>query len=569
MAIGIAIANTSTAVELDFTGSNIYVKFLDGDRYSEASGSIDTISGGDNGQFTELELRMKAIVSKQVEAGARVQSRSSAAYWNEFGFDGEDNPAVPLNHKKFMKLRGAYIDLLPEYDWLNYVRIGSSDWGMFDPFTFGKMRYIDRDNINGLYFKGPMAAGTWELARISTATFLGPSWRIFNDASTKVIGTDNALVFQFKHPIGDKIDTTLIYENTTDTEKDTTDTTSYNGQDSYQRYSNSITGLKFDTRPADWLDLRLAYYHSTFDFTQTGADSAGGPVPSDNVSDNAFRINMDFTDTGISGLSFNFEYFDIGAGFTSVTAARRESDVLLSEGSESAWFRHGDALWVGGLANEMQQVVVNGWLAQNEFMDFDETGAESVVGWKGFTLITNLDMSDIPITLELTSIDYNNNWQDFGGNANIYNGYGPTAQNQDRETTIAVLNVKHIFDTAGGLDTSFKYKIVNDEDTAQVGTTADDRETDDNGATVSVGNQLTNDVYGSVSYGMYSRDVTLGGTEYNNDKDIFSIHFNYNLPGFEAGMLTQWISGEGDPNQDGTVDSLKQYRLKAYAKVLF
>ncbi len=72
-----------------------------------------------------------------------------------------------------MKLRGAYVELSPGYNWLSQVRIGTSDWGMFDPFTVGKIRYIDRDNYNGLYFKGPMAAGsTWELARVSLPNYL-------------------------------------------------------------------------------------------------------------------------------------------------------------------------------------------------------------------------------------------------------------------------------------------------------------------------------------------------------------------------------------------------------------
>ncbi len=37
------------------------------------------------------------------------------------------------------------------------------------------------------------------------------------------------------------------------------------------------------------------------------------------------------------GLSFNFEYFNIGEAYTSVLAARRESDVLLTEGNDSAF----------------------------------------------------------------------------------------------------------------------------------------------------------------------------------------------------------------------------------------
>ena len=156
LAIGMAFAvPASMAATIDFSGSNIYMKFLDGDRQVVSSSSGDTASGTDTGQWTEFELRMKATISPQVEAGVRLQSRSPSAYWTQFGgFSKEGNNND--TELKYIKLRGAYVQLTPGYSWLNTALIGSSDWGMFDPFTVGKIRYIDRDNINGFYFKGPL-----------------------------------------------------------------------------------------------------------------------------------------------------------------------------------------------------------------------------------------------------------------------------------------------------------------------------------------------------------------------------------------------------------------------------
>ncbi len=48
--------------------------------------SGDTDSDTDHGQWTEFELRIKATISRQVEAGVRIQSRSSSAYWTELRF---------------------------------------------------------------------------------------------------------------------------------------------------------------------------------------------------------------------------------------------------------------------------------------------------------------------------------------------------------------------------------------------------------------------------------------------------------------------------------------------------
>ena len=126
-----------------------------------------------------------------------------------------------------------------------------------------------------------------------------------------------------------------------------------------------------------------------------------------------------------------------------------------------------------------------------------------------------------------------------------------------------------MFPQAGGLDTSFKLKWVKDEDTANNTTGADDRETKDNGYSVTVGNQLFSHLYGSLSYGKYTRDITLGTSSFDSDKGIWSLRFAYNLAGFEFGTLVQRIDGRGDPQQTGTEVDVKQYRLKAFAKVIF
>lgn len=566
LAIGLALAGTASAGSIDFTGSNIYIKFLDGDRLTEANGSIDTNSGGDQGQFSELELRMHAVISPQVEAGARVQSRSSAAYWSEFGFNGEDDPALPFTHKKFMKLRGAYVTLTPGYNWLDMATIGSSDWGMFDAFTFGKMRYIDRDNLNGLYFKGPIAGGSWEFARISLPEYLGPE---FNSGSLSA--NDAAHIAQFKATLADT-KFTAILENVSDQERLASDTTLTDGVDSVNRMRNNIFGFKAETSLMDSLDINAAFYRSNYDINNVQLANWSNLLGT-NYNDNAFQINLDWS-TPVDGLTVNYQHFNIGAGYVSATGARRESDVLLTEGSEAAWYGWGDPMWVGGRANDMQQVAVT--IRDNDYTDFDETGAESSIGWKGDTVLLGYEVLDTPMSLEFSKIGYNTNWQDWGGRQDVFdviNWAGATGpgfkEDQDRDTTILALKVSHVFDVIGGLATSLKIKSVDDTDTRTINLATDDQKIEDLGTTLTVGNQLSDDLYGSISYGKYSRDVTIGNTAYNSDKDIYSLRFAYNLAGFEAGMLTQWISGEGDPNQDGTVDSLKQYRLKAYAKVLF
>src|SRR5512144_2461995 len=131
LAIGLALAGSASAANIDFSGTNFYMKFLDGNMRKASTSSIDTASGSDQGQFTELNLVFKATLSPKVEAGGRIQSLSSASYWTDYGGFGNENGSVNctvsgtncagssdnhINDQKFMKLRGAYVELSPGYD---------------------------------------------------------------------------------------------------------------------------------------------------------------------------------------------------------------------------------------------------------------------------------------------------------------------------------------------------------------------------------------------------------------------------------------------------------------------
>lgn len=571
MAAALMLAGPAFAVDLDFSGSNIYMKFLDGNHRIESTGSIDTASGSDQGQFSELELRITARVSRQVEAGARVLSRSSGSYWSEFGGFADEN--TPIKAKN-MKLRGAYISLTPGYSWLNQALLGSSDWGMFDPFTFGKMRYIDRDNFNGVYFKGPAGfdGSSYELAWIALAQYLGPNFAT-TDTTNGLQKNDGTYIAQFKLPIAG-VRLTASAQQTEDRERDPADTEPYDGTDTAVRFRNRVVSLRGEGSPIDGLDLRAAGYYSDYHVNDTTLVQNWSNLLGNDENDTAWVATVDWSQTPLPGFGVQLQAFDIGAGYVSAVGARRESDVLLTEGSEAAWFGWGDPKYIGGLANDMQQVPVT--IRDNDFADFDEPGAESAVGWKGVTGVLKYEVLDTPMSFEYTRLDYNQNWQNWNGEQNVYDviswagATGPGfKEDTERDTSIYVFKVNHVFPVLGGLDTSFKWKRVDDEDTADATTTADDRETQDNGYTLSVGNQLFGDLYGSLSYGKYTRDIDLGSSSFENDKDIYSLRFAYNLTGFELGTLVQWIDGKGDPTQSGTEIDLEQYRLKAFAKVIF
>lgn len=582
-AAAMALAAPAFAAGIDFSGSNIYMKFLDGDQRRASVDSGDTAHNADQGQWTEFELRIKATISKQVEAGLRLQSRSVASYWTNYGgFGVEDKPT----RANWMKLRGGYVLLTPGYGWLDTALIGASDWGQFDPFTVGRLRYIDRDNFKGLYFKGSLGVkgANWEFARLSLPDYLQSNYGQGASCCSSDDTQYNEAVYiaQAKAQFGPaKLTTSYQWFND---HQFKTDTTPFDGRDAETFAKNNVFMLKGEGNVMDVVDLKAAYYRSSYKaplFDQPWINS-----PKSSINDKAFKIDVGLNNLA-PGLGLNLQYFNIGAGYYSNTAARFESDVLLTEGSEAAWFRWGDPIWSGGAAKDLNQgptsplchvsgggvcrsdsglaAGANG-LTNNENMDFDEAPSESVQGWKGLTAQVSYEIAKVALSGELTRVNYNYNWQNYSATGPLSNYFG---LNNDRKTNIAVFKAGYVVPVAGGVELGFKYKLVDDKNKGQLSNATDDRDTKDTGYTLSAGNQLFGDLYGNVSFGKYKRDITKSGGKVANDKDIWSLRLAYNLAGFETGLLSQWIKGDGDPTEAGTSINVKQYRMKAFVKAIF
>lgn len=582
-ALGLMLATPAFAVGLDFSGSNIYMKFLDGNQRRANTDSGDTAHSADQGQWSEFELRIKATVSKQVEAGLRLQSRSPAAYWTNFGgFSGDETNPEQSN---FMKFRGGYVLLTPGYGWLDTALIGASDWGQFDPFTVGRLRYIDRDNFKGLYFKGSLGfqGGNWEFARLSLPNYLqsnygqGPACCTTDDTQYN----EAVYIAQLKAQVGPaKLATSYQIFNDHNL---ATDTTPFDGRTAETFAKSTVLMLKGEANVAD-IDLKGAVYRSTYKaplFDQPWINS-----PKSDVNGTAWKFDVGLNNL-VPNLGLNLQAFSIGAGYYSNTAARFESDVLLTEGNEVAWYRWGDPVWSGGAARDFNQgptsplcqisgggvcrsdsglaAGANG-LTNNENMDFDEAPSESVQGWKGLTAQVSYEVAKVALAGEFTRINYHYNWQDYSATGPLSNYY---ALNNDRKTSIAVFKVGYVAPVLGGIELGAKYKLVDDKNAGQATNATDDRDTKDSGITLSAGNQLFGDLYGSVSFGQYKRDITKAGAEIANKKSIWSLRLAYNLAGFETGLLSQWVKGDGDPEETGTPIDIRQYRMKAFVKAIF
>ncbi len=489
-----------------------YTKWLWGTEHVDGSVyNFTTVPGegyGDNGQGTEIELNIASRPSKYLEVTGRIHSRFNQNQWTNFGGFGGRNPALEdpprgdciggdcgefdPRSNEYIKLRGLTARFTPGYKWVDAVTIGSTDLGMFDSFTIGKIRYIDRDNAKAVLFQGPLLDRrvSYDLIRIS----LPRLWAGPNFNTGDYTGQDGAYGLQFKFSPTSLFDGAVVYERSRDLEIDGFDRDFDDGRDVGTRFQNDVWGARFGIHPSSTFDFRgVAYFSEAESDARFGVPTGFGlagfsPVPAGDLSDETFKADLDINLA--SGLTFNLEYFDIGAQYVSILAARREADVLLTEGHDGTWaFPGPNNASFGVFAGNPTRIGFGGWQGtaqqvatinvDNEFTDFEEPMAETSIGWKGITIVPKWTIGNWDLSGEYSKIDYNTNWQAWGdvtraidnsiypnhesdaGIGSFRNAYAPF---QDKDTDILVLRAKTLVNVGSGVEVWGKLKLIDEQD---------------------------------------------------------------------------------------------------------
>jgi hypothetical protein len=502
---------------------SIYAKFLDGNRRTEKglysnSETTPGEGGGDQGQGIEFELMFNAQISKQVEIGGRLHSRFNKNYWSNYGGFGvpDQSPNFTCDESdprcnQYVKLRGAWARITPGYAWMDSATIGNQDWGMFDPWTVGKIRYIDRDNLGGVLLQGSGFDRQlrWDIARITLPNYLNLMFAKDTDISDDdLYANDATWVGQLKYAPGPDFNTTLIAAYAFDNEAEDFDPNGFgdpnldflDGVGVWKQFENTVLALKAQYTGIDFMDVNGAAYYSDLNVDDSicagtlNDDCRFSPLLKRDTDDWAYYFTLNFNELLIDGLSLSVQYFDIGSDYVSLMAARREQDVLITEGQEGTWmwgrpdYNFGNrgntnsmaGLGWGGWNGEVQQVV--SLAADNDFTDFDEPVAYSVIGWKGVTLVPKYQVGDWEFSAEYTYLDFNTDWQACGGSDKDTDcatyirqdgthawGVGgdyrsPYAPYQDRHMDIFALRAKYTLDVGNGVDLMARYKYIKDED---------------------------------------------------------------------------------------------------------
>jgi hypothetical protein len=498
-------------------GGTTYTKWLYGNtRQQGAMFNFTTIPGessGDNGIGTELELLLNARLSSAVEVRGRIHSRFSQNFWSNFGGFG-GNPNAPCingdcgefdaRSNQYIKLRGLAVTLTPGY-LIDSATIGANDFGQFDPYVVGRIRYIDRDNAYGVLVQGSALERklTYDVAGISLPRlWAGPN---YNTGAFHT--TDASYVFQTKYTFSDMFDVGGIFQYAIDNELELGDNNVDNGRNLFPRFRNGVGGVKAGFHLGSVLDVRGSFYRSYMHAENTNYFGTDGkdprwvpksfgingysPVPAGRHEDNTWKVDLTLNDPMEIGLSLNAQAFSIGADYVSIMAARRESDVLLTEGHDASFAFPGpnnakygvfagnpSAIGYGGWTNETQQVATLN--VDNEFTDFDEPMAETAIGWRGLTFNPVYSNGALDLAGEYSFITYNTNWQAWGNdNRSITDTQYPGAELdsgvlhnfrsayqpfQQKQTQILALKARYVLDFGRGIDVFGKVKYIHDTD---------------------------------------------------------------------------------------------------------
>ena len=386
---------------------------------------------GDNGTCPEFSLSLSGRPTKNIQAGFRLQSRfgQDFADWFETGDRRPQADAsgesLGQNHAAPIQLRGIFLEMkspLPGVDW---VLFGSSQLDYWDPWTVGRVRFIDRFNAKGIFVRSQFGTYLEALfARVAMA-------KLFGTANFSVLEEDlvtnpfwaRDAIYAIRLRTPQKfirgVEITLNANVSMDEEADVRDPDAP-GSTNTQDKKDDVTAIvprfiganaSLSTRITRWENLEFhglvaaSYNDPNPDYVSNLARGGLGfsNIVFDKTQDFAGTLRLVSEDKFVKGLKIQAEYFNIGSTFNSVAGSRREDDVLITDG-----FVEGGQLPTLNVANEL--------------IDFNDSFYESIVGWHGASLVLEQDLKPLQGTLEATLIDYNTNEQD--RDMDIFPGFG-------------------------------------------------------------------------------------------------------------------------------------------------
>ncbi len=563
----IAVAG-GTAFSAELTvGTRLYTKFLDRNTFDPA---LFRTTGNGVGIRSELELTLDGRVSDRCEMGARVLS-----VWNPPLWDGFGGVVIPPNQytdwggwyndmANLWQVRGMWLRFYPAtVPSLKSVLIGSTDLGMFNPWTIGKIRWIDRDNSRIIYGEGELGIIKYGIGAIPMPSFMGPAWSTGPNPrkswayAASLSGSPNkALNLRM---VASRILSQQQDPTTTDDTKST------------NRYDNMVGTLEllFTPNPVFNIDALAGFSSYTADETLLGAPASWWPrIPYDDVSGSAFKLTASANDPFGIGLNLKGEVYDVSPDFVSIMAARRETNVLISEGHVRYTADTNGSTWKGNVGFTPTP------FADNDITDWNEPYYVNIIGTNGITFIPEYRAGAFGLKGEVSYMSNKLNSQDVDIAKYFWHGPFPLEDppiltSRPRIDESAMLYaVRGDYLLPNGLNLFAKGKVFNWSDGVDTSIDTDNLSMDDTEIYAGASFQLTDEIgltggYKSINYINKGTGLDEDTKTYDLQAGMLFAEVKVNVGGADIGLAYEKVNGE-DKITTADVDDM---RLKATVEV--
>ena len=544
----IVVAGTAFAAELTI-GSRYYTKFLDRNTYDPTKYAT---TGNGVGIRSELELTLNGKVSDRAEMGGRILTvwapPGIAPDYSDWGgwYNGDAN---------LWQVRGMWLKFRPAtIPTLNSVLLGSSDLGMFSAWTIGKIRWIDRDNARIIYGEGTLGRSTYGIGMTPMPAWWGPGWSTGpNPRRVWAYGANLAL------PVNQALNVKLNGSRVLSLQQDpnTADETV-----SAKRYDDMVAtaDILLTPNPVYNISGLIGVSRYVADNALIGASQGWWPhIPYSGTASYGTALKV----TGIAndpmgiGLTLKGEVFDVSPDFVSIMAARRETNVLLSEGYVRYGANTNGSTWRGDVG------FTPSVFADNGITDWNETNYQNIVGTNGITFIPEYRKGALGVKGELSYMGNKLNSQNVD-----MTKYFWSAAKVNQSSLLGAVRVDYLLPYGNGVGLFGKAKMFNWSDGVDTTLATDDLSMADTEMYAGANYQLTDEI--GLTGGYKTLAYVNKGTGANQDTKTYDFsggmvfaEVKANVGGVDIGCAYEKVDGT-----DAVASAVtKDMRLKATVEV--
>jgi opacity protein-like surface antigen len=437
---------------------------------------------------------------------------------------------------------------------LKSVLVGSTDLGMFNAWTVGKIRWIDRDNARIMYGEGAVGPAKYSVGLFPLPSFMAPDWGSGQYAGG--IASDVRRSWGSAATVGmspmQSLNLKLTASHVIAIQQDPASTDDTVG---VRRWDNNVQTLDILYTPNSVYSITGLIGVSNYSLNKPilGFATWYPHIPYADVSGSALKLDVAADDPFGIGLTLKGEYFNVGPDFVSIMAARRETKVLLSEGYVRYGAGTNGSTWRGDAGFTPSP------FADNGITDWNETFYYNCVGTNGITVVPEFRKGALGIKGEVSVMSNGLNSQSVD-----VAKYWWSAPRVNQSSNLAAVRADYLLPFGNGLNIFGKYKMANFTDGVDTSIPADDQAMNDSEIYAGASYQLTDEIGLTGGYKTLGYVNKLADTKtYDFSGGMVFAEVKANVGGVDMAWAYEKVDGKDAISSAIT----KDMRIKATAEI--